>query len=177
MAIGLSRHTVSLDLFTDAYRVTGQAQVGVGGIQAELGNPNTDYLELTDAYVSRIYESGDIIANYKSCAFRKENINFLVLQDRRDGVAIGTSHARSVYTRGRPVEVFLAVPAFEIRGQIMHEGQLSPSNVLVNTPGRFQPVYEATARASLYPDIDYGGDLILVQKARIAICGLDSSRR
>jgi hypothetical protein len=162
-------HIVNLDLFTDSYRVTGRALVGAGGIHSTLADPNSDFLELEDAYISRIIKPGEIVANFSICAFRKDNINFIVLQDRRDGIPVGTQHGRSVFTRGRPIRTFVTVPSFEIQGDIQHDGKLSPRAILVQSIGRFQPVFEATASASLYPQISYSGDLILVHKERIGI--------
>ncbi|MEW5985213.1 MAG: hypothetical protein AB1791_01105 [Chloroflexota bacterium] len=163
------RNKVSIDLFTDAYRVTGTAVIGAGGIHSELGNPASDFLELQDAYISRIQDPGDIVASYTQVAFRKENINFIVLQNRRDGIPTSTQHVRSVFLRGRPVPVFLTVPSFEIRGEILYEGKPKPRDVIVQAIGRFLPIFVAKASASLYPDISYSGDLILVHKDRIGI--------
>ncbi len=170
------RSLINLDMFTDSYRVTGRALIGAGGIHAELGNPNSDFLEVQDAYVSRINQPGDIVISYKIAAFRKDNINFIVLQDRRDGIPVGTQHGRSVFTRGRPALVFLTIPSFEIQGEIMHEGKLSPREILVQSIGRFQLVFSAKASASLYPNISYSGDLILVHKDRIGIFCLDHNK-
>ena len=171
------RTLVNLDLFTDSYRVTGHAMVGGGGIHAELSNPNSDFLELEDAYVSRMNEPGEIVANYNLCAFRKDNINFIVLQDRRDGVPVGTQHGRSIFTRGRPIMAFVTVPSFEINGEIQHDGKLSPRAILVKSMGKFQPIFSAKASASLYPDISYSGDLILVQKESIGIFCLEQNKK
>lgn len=169
------RHLINLDLFTDSYRVTGRALVGVGGIHAELANPNSDFLELEDAYISRINQPGEIVANYNICAFRKDNINFIVLQDRREGIPVGTQHGRSIFTRARRViTTFLTVPSFEIQGEIYHDGKLEPREVLVQSIGRFQLVFAAKASASLYPDISYSGDLVLVHKERIGIICLEA---
>lgn len=170
------RSLINLDLFTDSYRVTGRALVGTGGIHAELGNPNSDFLEIQDAYVSRINQPGDIVTNYKIAAFRKDNINFIVLQDRRDGIPVGTQHGRSVFTKGRPTAIFLTIPSFEIHGEIMHEGKLSPREILVQSIGRFQLVFSAKASASLFPNISYSGDLMLVHKDRIGIFCLDHNK-
>ena len=167
-----SRQSINLDLFTDSYRVTGRVLVGTGGIHAELENPNSSFLEVEDAYISRMHQPGEIVANYKSGAFRKENINFIVLQNRRDGIPVGTQRSRSIYTRGRPVHAFVTVPSFEIQGEIHHEGKLAPREIFVQTIGRFLPIFSAKASASLYPDISYSGDLILVQKERVGIFGL-----
>jgi hypothetical protein len=164
-----SRHLVNMDIFTDAYRVSGQVAVGGGGIHAELGNPSSDYLELHSAYVSRIHQPGEIVASYTQGAFRKDNINLIVLQDRRDGIPVGAGGVRSVYTRGRPVPVFLTAPSFEIQGELFYEGKPTPNAILVQSIGRFQLIFAAKASASLYPDISYSGDLILVNKERIGI--------
>jgi len=164
---------IHMDMFTDAYRVTGRVMVGAGGIHAELANPNSNFLELQDAYISRIHQPGEIVAHYKVAAFSKGNINFIVLQDRREGIPVGTQHGRSIYTRGRPMNVFLTVPSFEISGEIMHDGKIAPREILVQSVGRYQLVFSAKALASLYPDISYSGDLILVQKERIGIFSLD----
>jgi len=170
----LGRHIINIDLFTDAYRISGRTRVGTSGLLSELNNPNTDYLDIEDAYVSRIHEPGKIVANYSEASFRKANINFIILNDRRDGTVMGTAHARSIYSRGRPVEVFLTVPSFEIAGEVMHDGKAEPAAILVHTLGHFQPVFRATASAALYPDISYTGDLFLVYKDRIAIFCLKS---
>jgi hypothetical protein len=171
------KSVVSLDLFTDAYRVTGYVTIRAGGIQAELANPNSDYLELTDAYISRMHQPGEIIANYKVCAFRKDNISFILLQNRREGIAVGSQHGPSIFTRGRTINAFVTVPAFEITGDILHEGnKMTPRDILVQSPGNFQPFFGAHASAALYPDIAYSGDLILVRKELIGIFCLDFNK-
>ncbi len=167
----LGRHIVNLELFTDAYRVSGRTQVATAGLLSELNNTSSDFLELEEAYLSRIHEPGKIIGSYSEVAFRKSNINFVVLQDRRDGAIVGAGQSRSVYGRGRPIQVFLTTPAFEITGTALHDGQTSPNTILVHTLGHFQPIFEAEARAALFPGVAYRGDLFLVQKELVgAFC-------
>jgi hypothetical protein len=164
---------IHTDMFTDAYRVTGRVLVGAGGIHAELANPNSSFLELQDAYISRIHQPGEIVAHYKVAAFSKSNINFIVLQDRREGIPVGTQHGRSIYTRGRTINAFLTVPSFEISGEIMHDGKVAPRDILVKSIGHYLLIFSAKASASLYPEISYSGDLILMQKDQIGIFCLD----
>ncbi|MCZ7670613.1 MAG: hypothetical protein M5U34_27400 [Chloroflexi bacterium] len=160
---------INTDMFTDAYRVTGRVLVGTGGIHAELANPNSSFLELQDAYVSRIHQPGEIVAHYKVAAFRKDNINFIVLQDRR-GRYSGRYAARPFHLYKRSFCArFLTVPSFEISGEIMHDGKVAPLEILVQSVGRFLLIFSAKSLASLYPNISYSGDLILVQKERIGI--------
>ena len=173
--MAFARHLIDVDLFTDAYRVSGKVAVGTGGIHSELGDPSSDFLELKQAYVSRIHQPGDIVASYGQAAFRKNSINFILLNDRRDGIPTGSAHGPSVFTRGRPTPVFLTVPSFEIHGEIMYDGKATPGAVLVHSIGRFHPIFDADAAASLYPEISYSGDLILVHKERIGIFCLNTS--
>ena len=165
----LGRHIINIDLFTDAYRVSGRTQVATSGLISELNNPNTDFLDLEDAYVSRIHEPGKIVGSYSEASFRKRNINFIILQDRRDGTVMGTAHGRSIFARGRPIPVFLTIPSFEIVGSVIHDGQTAPSTILVHTLGHFQPIFDAVACAALFPHVTYSGDLILVQKDYVGI--------
>ena len=172
-----SRQLINVDMFTDSYRVSGRTLVGAGGIHSELSNPNTDFLELQDAYISRIHQPGEIVTHYNIASFRKDNINFLVLQDRRDGIPMGSQRTRSVFTKGHPIAAFLTVPSFEINGNVLYEGQkMAPREILVASMGKFQHVFEARASASIYPDISYSGDLIMVHKDRIGIFCLDSNK-
>lgn len=165
----LGRHIINIDLFTDAYRVSGRTEIGTSGLLSELNNVNTDFLDLEDAYVSRIHEPGKIMGSYSEASFRKDNISFVILQDRRDGAIMGSSQGRSIFSRGRRVDVFLTIPSFEIHGSVMHDGQTTASTILVHTLGHFQPILEAEACAALFPKVTYSGDLFLVRKERVGI--------
>jgi hypothetical protein len=82
---------------------------------------------------------------------------------------VGTQHGRSIFTRGRPVSAFLTVPSFEIVGEIIHEGKATPRDIMVKSTGNYLLVFAARASASLYPEIAYSGDLIMVSKERIGL--------
>ncbi|MCB9431838.1 MAG: hypothetical protein H6668_07600 [Ardenticatenaceae bacterium] len=171
--MGTSRYgraTADLDLFTDAYRITGRALVGAGGFQAELESSSSSYLEMEDVYISRINQPGEIVASYPTAVFRKDNINFIMVQEKRSGSgAGGAQFGRPLFTRGRPVAVFLTVPSFEIRGEVQQEGKVVLRELLAKSLGQFQPLQAAQASASLYPDISYSSDLLFVHKERIGI--------
>jgi hypothetical protein len=165
----MPRDLIDVDLFTDAYRVSGRVLVGAAGIYGELHNPHSDFLDLRDAYVSRIHQPGEIVTSYTQAAFRIHNINFIVLQNRKMGIPVGTQYGQSVYARGKPYPVFVTVPSFEIQGEILFESRPTPSAIIIQSMGKFQLIFGATASASLYPDISYSGDLIMAYKDRIGI--------
>jgi len=178
MSSSTLRNLISVDIFTDAYRVSGRVVVtGTTTVAGELSNPNSDFLELTDAYISRINQPGEIITSYALASLRKNNINFVVLQNRREGVPMSSQHFRSVFERGRQYHVFVTVPSFEIQGEIMYESRPTPHAVLIQSIGVFQPIFAAKASASLYPEITYSGDVILVHKDRVRLFCLRDDKR
>ncbi|HSH02552.1 MAG TPA: hypothetical protein VLL52_08545 [Anaerolineae bacterium] len=178
MSFGYSHQkTINTDLFTDAYRVTGEVKVGAGGVQAVLSDQNTRYMTMSNVYISRIHTPASIIASYSECAFNKDNINFLVMQNKSDAVATSNQRSRSVFERGKDYDVFISVPSFEIHGIIKHEGTVQAASMIRNSVGAFQLVYDAKALAALYPDISYSGAVILVQKSRISIFGVNTHKQ
>ena len=170
MATGLlGKRNIDLDIFTDAYRVSGRLTIGTAGVYTKLDNPSSNFLELNDAYVSRVHKPGEIIASYGAAAFRKDNINFVVLQHRRDGFATSTSRVGSVFTRGRLHEVLLTVPSFEVEGEVYLDSHVSPGALMTQTHGKYLMIFGGRAAASTKPEIAYSGDLIMVQKTQIGI--------
>jgi len=178
MSSSTLRSLIGVDIFTDAYRVSGRVVVtGTTTVAGELSNPNSNFLELTDAYISRLNQPGEIITSYALASLRKDNINFVVLQNRREGVPMSSQHFRSIFERGRQYHVFVTVPSFEIHGDIMYESRPTPHGVLIQSVGVFQPIFAAKASASLYPEITYSGDVILVHKDRVGLFCLREDKK
>jgi len=165
---------VQLDLFTGAHRVTGRAVIGAGGIYSELGSSISDFMDIQEPYISQIQRPGEIVASFKEGSFRKENIIFILLGDVQDGVPTGTGRQSSVYLQGRPMNIFLTVPSFEIRGEVRIRGTLSTGSILAQSEGNFLPVFDARASASQHTNVFYEGGLMLVRKDRISMLCIDT---
>jgi len=162
-----TRNSIPADFFSGGHRVSCQVAVPVGGLSALLIDPLNSYLELEDAYISRINSPGEIVAHYSLAAIRKENILFLILARREDGDPTGVS------TLFRPAarRAFLTVRSFELRGTVETETHASPRDIMIQSVGRFIPLYEATATAALFPDTTFDGSLFLVNKDQVeAFC-------
>jgi len=167
----VARNLINVDLFTDAYRVSCRADIGMRTLYDELGDHTSSYLDLQDAYISRINRPGEIVGSYTHCAFRKENINFAISQDLRRSIPKSTG---MLAPRQKPVRIFLTVPSFEIEGTVMYEGVMMPVHLLTREMTKFLFIYKARASASLYSDISYNGDLILVDTSRIGVFGMEA---
>ena len=168
MSFALGRNTVAGEFFTAGTRISCRISVPVGGLNALLVDPLHSYLELEDAYVSRINTPGEIVAHFDLAAVRKDNILFILLPRREEGALPkgGAGFLRSVFK-----EAFLTIPSFEIRGQVETDPNASPRDFLIQSIGRFVAVHDATVTVALFPDISFGGKLVLVNKEQIeAFC-------
>jgi len=168
MKFAYTKNAIAADFFTIGYRISCRIVIPVGGLNALLIDPLNSYLELEEAYISRINTPGEIVVHYDSAAIRKDNILFILLARREDG---DPPKSGGAFLRPAVKNAFLTIPSFEIRGQIETDPKASPRDILVQSIGRFVPFYEATATVALFPSITFGGKLILINKEHVeAFC-------
>jgi hypothetical protein len=169
MKFAYSGNPVAADFYTNGYRISCQVPTPAGGgLHALLMDPLNSYVEVEDAYISRITDPGEIIAHYDLAAMRKENILFIILSRREDGAL---PRSAGSYLESSERSVFLTVPAFEIRGTIETDVKTAPRDILLQIAGRFVPVHDAKAGLATAPDTGFAGKLILVNKEQIeAFC-------
>jgi hypothetical protein len=168
------RNTITADFYTEDYRISCKVNVPAGGLHALLIDPLNSYIEMEDAYVSRINTPGIIVEHFDSGAIRKDNILFIILLRREDGAPQKTG---SAYLKSMERDIFLTLPSYEIRGRVDSEPSASPREILVHTTGRFLALYDATASVAIFADITFTGKLILVNKEQVeALCIVDQSQ-
>jgi hypothetical protein len=165
MKFAYSGNPVAADFYINGYRISCQVPTPAGGgLHALLMDPLNSYLEVEDAYISRISNPGEIVAHYDLAAMRKENILFIILTRREDG---SLPRSAGSYLESSERAVFLTVPSFEIRGMIETDVKTAPRDILLQIAGRFVPVFEGSAALAEAPDTSFGGKLLLVNKERI----------
>ena len=171
MSFSVGRNQIASEFFTPGYRISCRVPVPVSGLNALLADPLHSYLQLQDAYISRIYTPGEIVAHYETAAIRKDNVLFILLSRVEEG-SLPTSPGGGFL---RPVakQAFLTLPSFEIRGRVETDPSVTPRDVLVQAIGRFIPIHDGTATVALFPKIAFGGRLILVNKEHIETLGVE----
>ena len=174
MAFTFTRNTINADFFFDSFRISCRVGVPAAGLHSLLIDPLNSYIELEEAYVSRINTPGAIVAHYQVAAVRKENVLFIIFARREDG-----DPPRGTGSFLRPITrpAFIAIPSFEIQGLVETESKASPREIMVQTTGRFLPLYEATATVATSPSISFGGKLILVNKDHVEALCMDDDKQ
>lgn len=161
------RGWVAADFFTHSYRISGSVDVRRLPLADQLNDRTTSYLMLEDAYVSPINRPGDITASYAMAALRKENVSMAVLVSRDDGLS--KKHSYGSYFSMSLKNVFLTVPQFEVRGFLQIVGKFDLHALLATGTDRFMPLLDGTTFASLKPDIQFDGGMILVNKDAVGV--------
>jgi hypothetical protein len=161
------RGWVAVDFFTHSYRISGTVDVRRIPLADQLNDRTTSYLMLEDTYVSPLDRPGDITASYAQAALRKENITMAVLTNKEDGLAKKQSYGSYFGTSLK--NVFITVPQFEVRGFLQVVGKFDLHALLAIGTDRFMPILDGTTFASLWPDIQFDGGVILVNKDSVGV--------
>jgi hypothetical protein len=165
----IGRGLQTYDLLIHNYRVSAQVDTRHRTMNDLLNDRLTSYLELFDCYVSRVDQPGQIVAHYPQAMLRKEGISFAIVpedQSRPSGQRAYSYMGRSRY------EVFLALPFFEVKGEMFLPGKLDLHHLLVKEIEHFFPIGAGTARLALKPDITFEGEAFLVNKERTEFFGV-----
>ena len=161
------RGWVTADFFTHSYRISGAVDVRRLPLADQLNDRTTSYLLLEDAYVSPIDRPGDITASYTTAALRKENITMAVLASKDDGLS--KKHSYGSYFGTSLKNVFITVPQFEVRGFLQVMGKFDLHALLATGTDRYMPLFDGTTFASLKPEIQFDGGMILVNKDAVGV--------
>jgi hypothetical protein len=156
-----------VDFFTRGYRISGYLDIHVHTLSDLLNDRLRSYLALADVYISRINNPGEIVATHSRAELSKDRLLF----------AIAPAEERFVHT-GRATSYFgkqthrawLALPTFEIEGDFQFAGRtLDLESYLSKGPGTFLPILNGTARATMWSDLTFSGDVFLVNKISIEL--------
>lgn len=157
------------DLFVHNYRVSAQVDTRHRTMNDLLNDRMASYLELFDSYVSRVDQPGRIVAHYPQAMLRKDGISFVIVpedQSRPSGQRAYSYIGRSRY------EVFLALPFFEVKGEMFMAGKLNLHHFLVKESEQFFPIGTGTAVLTLVSDITFEGEAFLMNKERTEFFGV-----
>jgi hypothetical protein len=167
----LGARRLTADIFADSHRISTQMSLRGRVLADVLNDPNTSYLELDIAYVSRIDHPGEILADYSLSIVRKDRLSFIVVATMGD-MALKQNPALKMGTRLWPV--YVTVPGFEITGQIEAPLNLDLRALMAIGVERFIPVYDAKATLAMNQTVQFGGELVLINKTAVEVLCVSS---
>ena len=153
------------DFFTHCHRISGRVNIRNKKLADQLNDSNTDFLSIEDAYISNTERPADITASHMTSVLRKGNVTAAVTARAEDGMP--REHMYGSYFGTVLRRVFIAVPSFEIEGNLRLSGSLDMSALLTTGTDDFIPILDGQMKNASNPLISFGGGAILVNKSQI----------
>ncbi len=157
---------LTADIFTGSHRLSAQIAVGNWRLADVLNDRMTDFLQVQNVYISRINAPGEIIGRYDKAALEKRHITFVVLPTETDGLS--KEHKYNASSKSTE-NVFVTLPSFEINGRLEIIGKFNLKAILTIGTTRFMPIFQGTAKNSFFPNVQFSGPVILVNKEAVAL--------
>jgi hypothetical protein len=154
------------EFFTHQHRIVGAVRLGGLRLTDVLNDDMTSSVELKRIEITRHLNPGKVVASYASALLDKRGILFAI-GGRESGEATERSFFRHVDTT--EWGVFVTVPSFELRGKFHVRGTGDLKTKLLAWTGQFIPLTEAEAVFTLYPEVTFAGDVIIVNRAHIEV--------
>ncbi len=162
----LRQSLLTADIFTSSHRFSAQISVGNRRLADVLNDRMTDFLQVQSVYVSRINTPGEIIGRYDKAALEKRHITFVVLPTETDGLS--KEHKYNAFSKSTE-NIFITLPSFEICGRLEIIGKFDLKAILTIGTTRFMPIFQGTAENSFFPNVQFSGPVILVNKEAVAL--------
>lgn len=163
--ISSSRHIAQVELFSEAHRITARVALGSTGLLGLLNDSNVSLLDIEDAYISRWSQPARMSGSFDLGGQSKASLT-LALTTRREEMG-PSGMLRSGYTKPNAYNIIAGVGLFEIRAVAEMPGKLDLPALTTSTNARFVVLFEATVNHVLYPDYQFSGPALAVNRAFI----------
>lgn len=167
----MSQESALADFFTQQYRITGRVPTGAQRLTDLLDHELSSTLELRNVEVTRIITPKEVVATHTSALLEKDKILFVI--EKREGVE-ATERRFYKHVDTTEWDVFLTVPSFELSGRMHVRGTGDLRTMILTWTRRFIPLTDATAVFTLYPEVSFAGDVIIVNKSHIEMICTDA---
>ncbi len=162
----LRQSLLTADIFTSSHRFSAQVNIGSRRLADVLNDRMTEFLTVENVYVSRINSPGDIVGRYTKASLLKRHITFVVLPTETDGLS--KEHKYNAFSKSTE-KVFITLPSFEIDGSLEIIGKFDLKAILAIGTTRFMPIFRGKAINAFFPEVQFGGPVILVNKEAVAL--------
>ncbi len=162
----------SVEFFTHQHRIVGAVRLAGLRLTDVLNDDMTSLVELKRLEITRHLTPGEVVASYASALLDKKGILF-ALGGMESGEATERSFFRHVDTT--EWDVLVTVPFFELRGKFHVRGTGDLKTKLLAWTGQFIPLTQAQAIFTLYPEVTFAGDVIIVNRVHIEVICSDQS--
>ena len=158
------------DFFSQNYRLSSTINARKQSLGDLLYDQNTSYLTVDGAYVSPIEYPSRISGHFPSAVIVKESLTFALTPDQ--DTVFRRDQKYGQYYAPRLYKIFIALPYFEITGDLLLPGRSTPQILLTSKTEGFITLLNVVAKVVSNPEITYQGEACIVSKNKVSFIGL-----
>ncbi|MEA3310518.1 MAG: hypothetical protein U9Q70_13570 [Chloroflexota bacterium] len=165
-----NRSQTPAEFFSQSYRLSCTFDARRQSLGDLLYTTTSNYLMVSNAYISPINHPSRISADYPSILIVKERLTFALTAYKDD--ALRRDQKYGSYLGPQLTAVFITLPHFEITGDLRLPGRFDPRILLSSQTEGFITLLNVTAQVASNPEITYRGEASIVNKSQISFMGL-----
>jgi hypothetical protein len=147
--------------FTTTHRIVGEVETGLKPLSDLLNDHAHSFLLVFNTQVAHIKKPGEIVMRAPVAYLSKENLCFAIVPSRET-----RGPDRSRFTV-HEYEAVATLPRVEIQGKFIGPHRLDLKAFSPAALDPFIALTEATARLAGLPEMTFGGEAILINRARL----------
>lgn len=159
-----------VDIITATHRICGGVQPGAKPFSDILNDRSQSFVLLSNVYVSRLDNPGEIGAHAPFAYVSKDNMIFAILSSREARPPEQGRYGVQGY------EAMATMAGFEVRGRFVGPRRLDLRSFSPAALDPFIVLAEATARYVHVPDVEFSGEAILLNRGRLeSLCLVETA--
>lgn len=160
-----------VEFFTHHHRITGRLSRGGQRLTDVLNDDLTSTLEVREVEVRRLLAPEKVVGARAAALLEKQGILFAI-----SGAGGARAAERSFYKHVDTTEwdVLVTLPSFELTGKFHIRGTSDLKTMLLAWTGQFIPITKAKAVFTLFPDVSFSSDVMIINRSHIEIICTDA---
>jgi hypothetical protein len=153
---------ISADFYTTSHYIFGQTRVVNAGMMGILGDPNTSFLEVSEASIARVQDPDKVI-NYSPLTWVVKKQLVAVCLPKRDYVG-AQSLMRAGYQRVFEFPVQITTANYELQGLIEWSGRFDFSALMAEGTNPYIVIFDAVLVSTLFPKLRIESPVMLLNR-------------
>jgi hypothetical protein len=151
----------SADFFTSTHRISGKLETKTKPFLDFVNDRSQSFLLAFNVYVSRLDQPGHIGAHAPSAYIAKDNLSFVIVPSREIRAPDQARFSSQTY------DALVTLAGVEVRGKFAGPHKFDLRTFSPSALEPFIVLTEASACLIALPDVEFSGESILINRARL----------
>lgn len=160
---------ISAEIYTTSHRILCRLNPGPTGLFSYLSIPTRSTVEVEGAHLTRLHQTGKMVARYNTLWLAKREVVAILLSGR--GELGPTAGARGGYLTTVSHRVHIMLGGYELQGSVETSGKFDFDALMFEGTNIFVPLYEAELTAILFPNVRAASPVLLFNREMVDAIG------